>query len=458
MANFTYHPPTRTQCPICEKLVESKTPPIIQKVYGKASSASSFPVHNWFYFVLGYTPEFPNYVLEREQMTPHHLVVDPFMGAGTTLAACKTKGIPSAGVDANDYFIDVVRTKVAWDIDLGKAMDLRNSVVECLEEEFRMYTSSSQSYEQTNLFSSPYNTWEEYAAKNRSEMLTQRYMSDIPFAKLHIIKQQVARTVKDLKLRAFFDLAVSSIVVPVSNVRYGPGFGVSKAKTDVDVLSAFVRKLDRMLLDMNSVDDVQRRTPVEVKHGDSRQISSYFEPDSVDLMITSPPYPGDHEYTKHTRLELIFMGYATNIEEFRTIKKRMIRGSTTNIYKGDRDAERVKHMGSIQKIVDRVDTRLKNDGATSGFEKLYTKLIWEYFGGMHKMLAETKTILKPGRKISLLVSDSHAFKMVHILTADILAEIGLDVGFGDAKIELWQDKVSTSHKYHLRENIVTLTK
>ena len=49
-------------------------------------------------------------------------------------------------------------------------------------------------------------------------------------------------------------------------------------------------------------------------------------------------------------------------------------------------------------------------------------------------------------------------KMVHIQTASILAHIALDAGYSDVHIELWQDKVSTSHKYNIKENILTLVK
>lgn len=60
--------------------------------------------------------------------------------------------------------------------------------------------------------------------------------------------------------------------------------------------------------------------------------------------------------------------------------------------------------------------------------------------------------------MALLVSDSHAFKMVHIKTAELLAEVAKKVGFLNPTIELWQKKYSTSHKYLLHENILILTK
>ena len=67
-------------------------------------------------------------------------------------------------------------------------------------------------------------------------------------------------------------------------------------------------------------------------------------------------------------------------------------------------------------------------------------------------------VLKPNGKIALLVSDSHAFKMVHIQTAKILEEIGLEIGYSNSEILLWQHKKSTSHKYDLREDIIILQK
>ena len=175
-------------------------------------------------------------------------------------------------------------------------------------------------------------------------------------------------------------------------------------------------------------------------------------------MITSPPYPGDHEYTKHSKVELIFNEMAGDLLSFRKIKKRMLVSSTTNIYKEDNARVLVEDIQSIKKVTDEIQARLEADHATSGYEKLYTRLVWEYFGCMKQVLEECYQVLKEGGKIALLVSDSHAFKMVHIQTAEILKEIGEIVGFRNAEIELWQLKNSTSHKYQLRENILILEK
>lgn len=459
-AKFSFHAPTRQHCHICESYSQDELG-ILDAHNAKASSASKFPVHNWFYFVLGYSPDFPDFLLDRENVNESTKVVDPFMGTGTTLIACKDRGITSGGIDANNYFYDVVKAKTNWNIDANKAEILFSDIINEYQKNILNFTDndevSSSENNQLDIFENKI-SFKAYATQHRPEMLVEKYLSDLPFVKLLLIKQAINKFVKEVDLLDFFNLAISSIIVPVSNVRYGPGFGVGKAKYDVDVLEHFTKKFQKMINDLNQKTPTQKSTKVDFHLGDAREISKYFEENSVDLMITSPPYPGDHEYTKHTRLELIFMDYANNLKEFRTIKQRMIRGSTTNIYKDDNDKEFVQKFDSIKKVVELIDFRLKEDNATSGFEKLYTRLVQEYFGGMYKQFLESYKILKPGGKYSLLVSDSHAFKMVHIETAKILAEMALDIGFSDTKIELWQSKKTTSHSYLLRENIVTLIK
>jgi len=134
----------------------------------------------------------------------------------------------------------------------------------------------------------------------------------------------------------------------------------------------------------------------------------------------------------------------------------MLRGSTTNVYREDSLGELVSSISSIREVTSEVDARLKADGASSGFEKLYTKLIWEYFGGMYLVFREAKKVLKPGAPFSLLVSDSHAFKMVHIATADLLSEVAGLAGFAHSDQTVWQLKTTTSHGYSLAESILTV--
>lgn len=446
---FSYHPPTRSCCEVCDLLAKKyAVEPIIQTYEGKASSANGYPFHDWYNFVLGFTPTFPEYMLRRENISAANgdIVLDPFGGSGTTQLVCKLNGIKSYGIDANDFMVFAASKKLDWSLNPRAISDIRDEIV-------GIYTQSILAID----WETP-DEIEDRANRIRVEALDRRYISDKPLIKVELLRDAINQLDCESRYKEFFSFAISSILVPISNVKYGPGFGIGKIKEDADVLATFNKKLDLMIEDLSCVTTEQKSTFSDTLLGDSRLLSQYIEPNSISLIVTSPPYPGDHEYTKHSKLELIFQGYATDLASFRTIKKRMIRGSTTNIYRQDNERSKVEDIVEISEVTAEIDERLKKDGATSGFEKLYTKLIWEYFGGMYNALEESYKVLKPGGKIALLVSDSHAFKMVHIQTAELLKKVGEKAGFINAEILLWQNKPSTSHRYQLRENILILQK
>lgn len=444
---FSFHPPTRSSCSICEQLELLDTrKSIIDTINGRASDANGYPFHDWYNFVLGFTPTFPEYMIRSENIAKGDIVLDPFNGSGTTQLVCKLHHIESIGIDANDFMVYAANEKLNWTRDAISLESYRKIII----EEYNRHIVDI-CWDDTNLISKK-------AKLVRPKMLDKRYISDKPLIKVMLLKQAIENIQITDDVKSFYLFALASILVPISNVKYGPGFGVGRIKDDVDVLAIYFEKTDKMIADLKSVTKEQSNTTSTSILGDSRNLSSYVKENSISLIVTSPPYPGDHEYTKHSRIELIFNGMATDLASFRKIKKRMLRASTTNIYKEDNDREVVKDLESIIEVTNLIDKRLQDDGATSGFEKLYTKLVWEYFGGMHKTFIECMKILRPGGKISLLVSDSHAFKMVHIQTAQILSEIGQKTGFVNPEIHLWQMKNSTSHKYKLRENILIMQK
>ncbi|MCJ7805831.1 site-specific DNA-methyltransferase [Patescibacteria group bacterium] len=460
--SFKYNPPTRTFCGVCEKL-SRRAEPKITTHNGKASSADNFPFHNWYNFVLGYSPEFPDYLIKKERIKKGQLVADPFMGSGTTLVCCKSLGINSSGIDANDFFELVARVKLNWDIDTKVLESIHKKLLAKILREMNKYdwdfgSDLKDSQQLIPLYKGKFNP-KRYAGRNRPKLLVEKYISDAPFAKLCILKEIINKhRYPSNKVKEFFIVALASVILPSSNIRYGPGFGVVKPKRDMEVVGLFNQKVRRMIDDLKYHTNSHKTTISDTILGDARLLSTYYSKNSVDFMVTSPPYPGDHEYTKHSRLELIFMGFATNLDEFRVIKKRMLRGSTTNVYKEDKAGSLIKDIASIEKVANEIEKRVKEDGGTSGFEKLYSKLVREYFGGMYQMFQQALIVLKPGAKFSLLVSDSHAFKMVHIETAKLLAEVAMKAGFVNYGIELWQLKNSTSHKYKLFEDILTLQK
>lgn len=59
--------------------------------------------YSWFTFPHSYSAELVAELLREWELGPNNLVLDPFVGAGTTLVACQDADIPSIGIDLSHW-------------------------------------------------------------------------------------------------------------------------------------------------------------------------------------------------------------------------------------------------------------------------------------------------------------------------------------------------------------------
>ncbi len=453
-----YRPATTQYCPTCEKLGRNgRASPIFNDAKPHATEVNSYPIHNWYVFTLGYSPRFVRHEFSVRGIEAGSKVMDPFVGMGTTLVECKLQGIESYGVDASEFAVFAAKCKTNWDIDLEDLDRVSKRVTEDTATLYWKYGLSAQPLRLAGTRERTLSYHDLFEARETQHMLKRRHVSERPLAKLLLLRDSID-AVPHARIRDLLRLAFASIVVPASNVRYGPAFGLIRPVDDVDVLSLFNAKVTRIIKDLKHVAHLDNpKVESTIVLGDTRQLSEFTD-EHFDFAIGSPPYPGEHDYTRQTRLELVLLGFAKTMGELRKIKKRMIRSSTRSIYKMDHEAEEVLRYDSITSLMEEIDKRVAEQGGTSGFEKLYSKLVGEYFGGMYRSLLQIYEVLKSKATVSFLVGDSHTFKMVHIETAKILGEIAADIGYSGWDLRVWQYKRSTSHSYRFPEYILALRK
>ena len=279
---FKYNPPTRKHCEICEDLHKLDHKPIISTYDGKASKANDFPIHNWYNFVLGYTPEFPKYMFSKLGVDHSDVILDPFMGSGTTLIYAKSIGVKSIGIDANDFMYKAGTIKLNWDRDVQQIKQEYSLLKKEIDSQISGYDFyAEENHNSISLFEEDIfkNKYRDVVKKYRPNMLTERYISDKPFAKAILIRQ----IIDSLKLvnRDLFQFALTSILVPISNVSYGPGFGIKKPKDDVDVVDLFDLKVQRMISDLDNISEKQKETEHHLFLGDSRAMTKFVKPESI---------------------------------------------------------------------------------------------------------------------------------------------------------------------------------
>jgi DNA modification methylase len=209
-----------------------------------------------------------------------------------------------------------------------------------------------------------------------------------------------------------------------------------------------------MAADLRTLPDRSHR-PVTVFHGDARDALP-FEKSSVDFVITSPPYPNEKDYTRTTRLESVVLGFINSRQELQAVKKKLLRSNTRNVYVDDQDDRWVQQFASIRQLAGQIEARRLELGKTSGFERLYHRVVSLYFGGMYRHLEALKHVLSPGALCAYVVGDQESYFRITIRTGQLLAEIAEYCGYKIERIDLWRTRPATATGCQIREEVVIL--
>jgi hypothetical protein len=246
-----------------------------------------------------------------------------------------------------------------------------------------------------------------------------------------------------------------SLVFSISNLHFGPEVGVKNIKYDAPVVSAWLSEINKMTGDIKSLIG-QAMTVCNVFSGDSRYVSKIVPHNSIDAVITSPPYPNEKDYSRTTRLESVVLGFMKDRKDLKSFKKNLIRSNTRGVYKGDDDDMAIADNEEINSIAEKIEQRRIELGKNSGFERLYASVTRLYFGGMARHLSELRAVLKPGAKLAYVVGDQASYLRVMIRTGQILADIARTSGYQVLRTDLFRTRQATATKSELREEVLVL--
>ena len=412
-------------------------------------------VHDWYRFVLSFPPHLVRDYLERLGVGSTDTVLDPFCGTGTTLVECKKLGIAGVGIESNPMAHFASSVKVDWSIDAPMLGEYAEEVAASTRETFQRDGIG----EWTGLPLLAANGTAQPSMRTldpeQSKLLLKDSISPAPLHKTLVLLDEIDRH-GDPNLRQYGRLALAKALAHrIGNLKFGPEVGLGRIKDDAPVVEAW---LDGMSAIVHDVGIVRERAlvPVQVHKADSREADRVLKPNSVDTVITSPPYPNEKDYTRTTRLESVILGLIRDRRELRTLKKDLVRSNTRGVYKSDTDDREVGDHPAIQEIAKAIERRRIELGKTSGFERLYPRVTQLYFGGMARHLASLRPVLRPGAKMAYVVGDQASYLRVMIRTGQILADLAESLGYRVIDIDLFRTRPSTVTGEQLREEVVVL--
>jgi len=223
-----------------------------------------------------YPCKFPAFIpreIIKKYTTKGDIICDPFVGSGTTLLEATLLGYSSVGIDINPLSCLLSKVK-------GRPLDknLLNKIDVFLADILENYkkTSVVKKYY--------YDSIEHWFQKN--------VIRELSFLKKNILE------IKEQDLRDLLLIVLSSIIVKVSNQESDTRYvAINKRLKDYETIKMFIKKgeeIKKIYLDFYEKTN-NKKGSVEIFQLDSRDLS-VIKDDSVDIIITSPPYANTYDY------------------------------------------------------------------------------------------------------------------------------------------------------------------
>lgn len=421
-------------------------------------------IHNWYRFVFAYPDHLVTELLERFNAQEGQYLLDPFCGTGTTLIEGMKLGLNCIGIEANPACVLASKVKTNWSLSVPDLLDALEIVVNSSKPLIDLLETDLNEDEIRKVDELKKELLED-SPEGRyfvsSKMLQRRWISELPFYKILIILQNIKKLKTKIGIKEALLLALVAILVEdVGNIKFGPELYVTGDNSNVDVMGLFKARVKNISQDLIKINLEKKKSSSIVIQGDARDCEKLLRENGVnniDLVITSPPYPAEKDYSRQTRLELVFLGYVYDRESLQSVKKAMIRSNTKGIYKSDNDSKIVRNIPEILKITNELNK--KTAKRTDGFSQLYSKVIEEYFGGMFFHLKSLYSVLATNGICAYVVGDQRTYLQTHVPTGEILKILAEKIGYDVEEMLIWRVRRGTSgSKKEIDEQILILRK
>lgn len=370
------------------------------------------PIYNWHSFKHSYSRDLVRILAQEFRLKTGACVLDPFCGGGTTLLACKELGINSDGFDILPFsvFLSNVKTR---DYNLKRLVAERS----------RFKRSKRLSLKIPALTEIPI-ARKAFSTNVRNELLK--------------IKQRIEE-IRDPTTRDFYNLGMLSILESVSNTSKSGGFlRITKRRVQADaVKTAFLSRVDSMLSDVSTFNETMTWKGVEVEASecDARDL-----PDDkmYDAVITSPPYPNRHDYTRIYSLEMLFDFVESN-DDLKAIRYQTLRSHVEA--RPTFDTNGYVRPTRLTRLLRKVQNNGTNNPMVAG-------MLEGYFEDMYLALLQMSDRLQRRGKLALVVSNVR-FAGVNIPVDELLFEVGQQAGLRPKAI--WTARYRGNSSQQMRE-------
>lgn len=389
----------------------SKNEKKTKRVVPKRARRSFYAQNDWYSYYAGYSDCFVNDCIEKYSIIDDSFcILDPWNGSGTTTFCASIKGINSIGFDINPAMSIIASAKM-FDVNTKTKEDWLSMI----EREENSFTEIE--------YSDPLCEWFSYSTVCNIRRLEKKLCG-------------VKRTCSSIyKTNHFNSISLMDAYVYLCLFIVTRCFcEMMQGSNPTWVKKAFSKKLSVSYSELCdsfiSITEMHRssfekRIKREASIGIAVSEKLPIKNESIDLIITSPPYCTRIDYAIYTQIENAILGYGRN--DIRNLRSMMI-GSPT-IHSNSLQAEISNKALYCNELLKTIGSH-NSKAALSYYYKTYK----QYFVEMSESMNELFRVLKVGGKAIIVVQDSW-FKDIHVDVPRSIMELGELLGLHAERID-----------------------
>lgn len=403
-------------------------------------------VHRWYPFVEGYSKEFIEDILQELPFTPQ-CAMEPFCGSGTTPVELQNHNIRCYSFEVSPFMYLLAKVKLERTYSEDRLKYYREKVAAFL-------TAPIQDIRSVEAI--PFG--DTVIKKDGKEKWN---FHDTSLDGILDIRHAINTEVDDERYRKLFTIALASIILQTSNMfRNGKCLSYRKGWCDRvvernEVHHFFLEKLDTVIAEDVRIlagQDTEVHNSEICYLGDVRKNIDKVPDNSLDLIITSPPYLNSRDYTDIYMLELKVLQLVKCHEDLQALRKSTIRSHVQVKYS---DIEPLDNPRLKQCL-----SEMRNSESKSWNSDIL-KMICGYFEDMKLLFSAFAKKMRSGGVIYFNVANS-AYFGVEVPVDYIIGDIAEDCGFVVREIRKARDlKTSPQQSGHvgkLRESVLVIDK
>ncbi|MCW5590479.1 MAG: DNA modification methylase [Burkholderiales bacterium] len=389
---------------------------------GTFTDNMKLPIHRWFRYSAGFSAEWAEDLIRSHAQGRHIQVLDPFAGSGTTLLAAEAAGVSSVGYESHPFVSRIARAKLHWNAVTPEG--LTDAIVDLVN---RARADKGRS------------------APNASPLLNKCFTNDSLASLIRLRDCFLTSPPRDAPLRELVWLSLTAILRSCSHVGTAQWQYVlpnKKKASTVEPFQALMMKAADISQDITFAKNSGFSTSAEVLDQDARLPSS-LPPNSIDLIVTSPPYPNNYDYADATRLEMTFWGEIESWGDLQGAVRRHIIRSCSQHSAAERldldDLLARPEVAPIRNGLAAVCRELEVVRLTKGGRKTYHTMIAAYFLDLANVFNCLRAVCKKGSRLCFVIGDSAPYG-VHAPADQWLGQLAQAAGFKSFSFEKLRDR------------------